>query len=285
MGELRLGDTAFDHDDRGRGPLVILVHGSAGDRRSWQGQTALLAGEFRVVDYSRRHHGANKPIDDGADYAMEEHVEDLIGIIESLDGGPAHLVGHSYGGYVSLMVALRRPDLIRSLVLIEPPVVPLYLSDPPNPTELVKLLATRPRTAAALIRFAATGLIPATKAARDDQMEKAMTRFGRAVLGPDAFERLSPERWQQALDNNIRAEYLGSGFPALDPRSLKEMDRPTLLVTGDRSPGVWTHLTARLDELLPKSTRATIADASHMVHEDNPQRFNDLVIEFLGRQR
>lgn len=77
----------------------------------------------------------------------------------------------------------RAPKLVRTLILAEPPVVTLFVSTDPGPLELLKLLATRPRIGAAMIKFAYKGLGPAVKAFREDDVDKGIRRFGAAVLG------------------------------------------------------------------------------------------------------
>ncbi len=277
------GDGAFvaDVHQHGAGPVVILVHGSASDARTWVHQLA-LAERFTVLTYSRRYHWPNEQPSEEFCYLMGEHVADLVDVIESSGDRPVHLVGHSYGGFVSLLTALRHPALVRSLILIEPPVVPLFLSDPPKPTELLSVLARTPKLGAALIKFGATGLVPATKAAKKNDMENALRLFGTAVLGKRSFTRMSPERRDQAQANNIRAEYLSESFDPVSDDEIRSILTPTLLVSGSDSPSLWAMLADHLFSLLPNSERVEVPNASHIVHEDNPTRFNQHVIEFLG---
>lgn len=281
MGTRSINETMLDVSEVGEGDLVVLVHGSASDGRTWCGQIGPLSEQFRVVTYSRRYHWPNEPAADDAEYSMAEHVDDLVALLGSLDGGQAHLVGHSYGGFVALSTARRHPELVRSLVLIEPPVVPLFLSDPPKPGELLDVLARQPRLGLALLKFGATGVVPATKAARSNDMDRAIRKFGRAVLGKSAFDRLGRERWQQALDNNIRAEYLRESFDSLTADDVRSVESPTLLVSGTQSPRLWPMLSDHLDGLLPHARRSEVPQASHIVHEDNPTVFNQQLLGFL----
>ena len=77
------------------------------------------------------------------------------------------------------LLAVKEPELVRTLVLAEPPVITLFVSNTPKPLELLKLLATRPRTAIAIMKFGAKGIAPATAAAKRDEAKKAMRLFGR----------------------------------------------------------------------------------------------------------
>jgi pimeloyl-ACP methyl ester carboxylesterase len=186
---------------------------------------------------------------------------------------------------VCLLLAIRRPALVRTLVLAEPPVVTLLVSNAPKPREIGVLLATRPRTALAVLKFAATGIAPAAKAARRGDLRAATETFGRAVLGREFFQRLSPDRLEQVHANSTLAEFLGSGFPPLSEDEVRGVCAPTLLVGGARSPALFRRLLDRLEELLPRCERVEIAGASHIVHEDDPAAFDAAVLAFLARHR
>jgi pimeloyl-ACP methyl ester carboxylesterase len=269
--------------EHGRGAPVVFVHGSAADLRTWDSQLATFGSTYRAVAYSRRYHWPNQTIAEGADYVMETHVEDLRALLMSIGGEPAHLVGHSYGAFVALELALREPALARSLVLEEAPVVTLFVSNDPTPLEIARLLVTRPRTAVTLLRFGATGLGPAKAAARAGNLDEAMRIFGRAVLGPDVHASLSDERREQVRVNSFTAEFLGSGFPPLDPAAVRRVATPTLLVEGSESPPLFHRLNDRLGELLPAGDRVAIPRASHIAHEDNPDDYDAALLAFMAR--
>ncbi len=266
----------------GEGQPVLFVHGSASDRRTWETLNRQLAGEFRLLSYSRRYHWPNPPPDDGTDYTMSEHVDDLITVIGSLTSDPINIVGHSFGGFVAMLLALRHPGMVRRQVLIEPPVVPLFLSDPPKPAELLRVMINQPRLGFGLLRFGATGLVPATKAAERGQMDKALQSFGKAVLGRKSFAQLSAERLEQVEANNIRAEYLSQSFEPLTDDQVRNITTPTLLLSGEDSVAVWPLISDHLDGLLPTSQHARIPGASHIVHEDQPDTVARAIIGFLA---
>ncbi len=281
VSEIDVGTARLAHVQRGGGAPVFLVHGSSSDHRTWDPVLDGLAERLRPIAYSRRYHWPNQPIAEGADYSMIEHVDDLERLIGALGAAPAHLVGHSYGGFLCLLLAMRRPELVRSLVLAEPPVITLFTSSRPKPGEMLRLLATRPRTAIAIAKFGAAGLAPAVAALRRGDREAAFDRFSHAVLGRDRAKRLSPERRQQGLANLIPAELLGSGFAPLDPDQVRAIGCPTLLVSAAESPRLFHHLIDRLAELLPRAGRAEIPAASHIMHEDNPAAWTAAVLAFV----
>lgn len=284
MAKIELNDYSFEYIEQGNGEPVVFVHGSASDYRTWQTQQNEFAKHFRTIIYSRRYHWPNKPIEEGADYSMKEHIYDLEALLHSLNAVPAHLVGHSYGAFVCLLLASLVPRLVRSLVLAEPPAITLFVSNTPKPGELLRLLIKRPRTAAAIIKIGVTGFGPAASAAKQNKMEEALNAFGRAVLGEKTFENLSAERLEQARANLIKAELIGSGFPPINAHEVKAINKPTLMINGENSPALFHRLMDRLAELLPEAQRIKIPSASHIMHEDNSIAYNDAVLSFLKEQ-
>jgi pimeloyl-ACP methyl ester carboxylesterase len=272
--------------DIGSGEPVVLIHGSASDLRTWDGQLAAIGADHRAIAYSRRYARPNDDIKEGVDDQMLPHVEDLAGFLAAIDVPAAHLVGHSWGGFVALLTAIRHPALVRSLVLMEPPVLSLFVSTPPRPSEILGLLVRRPGTALAIIKFGVTAFEPARKAYLNGDDEAAMAAFGRGVLGKAGFETLSEERREQVWENRMadRAQILGAGFPPLSDDEVRGVQAPTLLMCGDRSPALFHRLSDRLAELLPNVERAEIAGASHMMQEDNALMVNETILGFLARQ-
>ena len=285
MTVLGINGTTFEYVEQGTGEPVVLVHGSASDYRTWHAQLENLSDRHRTIAYSRRYHWPNEPIPEGVDYSMEEHVRDLQAFVQRSDSAPVHLVGHSYGAFVGLLLAIQEPGLVRTLVLAEPPVITLFVSNSPKPSEILRVMLSRPRTAASILKFGATGAGPAIAAARRGNMEGPMRIFGNAVLGHDFFKRLSPSRLEQVRANAIKAEFLGPGFAHLEAHAVRGLQTPTLLVTGEHSPGLFHRLTDRLEELLPRTKRIEIRGASHIMHEDNPSAYNAAVQSFLTAHR
>lgn len=284
MTRLEVRGTALEYAEAGSGEPLVLVHGSASDHRTWHGQHEAFAKRYRAIAYSRRYHWPNAAIAEGVDYSMLQQVEDLQALLRALGAAPAHLVGHSYGAFLCLLLALREPSLVRSLVLAEPPALTLFVSNVPRPLEILKLMATRPRMAAAILRFGALGAAPAQKAFRRGDAEAAVRTFGDAVFGPGGFERMPESRRRQVRDNltNIKAELLGSGFAPLPGGALRALRVPSLLVTGERSIALFRLLADRLAELLPRVERAEIPGATHAMHEDDATAFNAAVLAFLA---
>src|SRR2546430_1114455 len=110
---------------------------------------------------------------------MGKDIQDLASLIDKLDLGPVHLVGHSWGAFVCLWLSIRRPELVRSLVLAEPPFLPLFVSSPPKPQELIRMFAISPATAMAVLKFGMRGFATPTSVVKRD----GALMFARSPMG------------------------------------------------------------------------------------------------------
>jgi pimeloyl-ACP methyl ester carboxylesterase len=114
--------TPLDVRVLGSGPKVVLVHGGAGPRRTWELQEPLCE-RWQLVIPSRRGFDGSPPTD------RQDFENDATDLLPLLDGS-AHLVGFSYGGLGALIVAGRRPDLVKSLTVVETPLYTIARDDP-----------------------------------------------------------------------------------------------------------------------------------------------------------
>jgi pimeloyl-ACP methyl ester carboxylesterase len=118
----------------GSGPPVLLVHGSVMNGEMTWGEQRPLADRWELVVVNRRGYYPNEPAD------REDFEVDSLDVADLLGDG-MHLVGHSYGGVISLLAAARRPEAVRSLTVIEPPAFGLVEDDPAHAPIVAKLRA------------------------------------------------------------------------------------------------------------------------------------------------
>ena len=108
-----------------KGEPLVFVHGALGDLDFFEPQVQAFATSFRVIAYSRRFSPPNAPPRATDVNPLSIHVADLRALMKQLNAAPAHLVGNSGGAYIALALALAHPEVVRSLVLGEPPVMSL----------------------------------------------------------------------------------------------------------------------------------------------------------------
>jgi pimeloyl-ACP methyl ester carboxylesterase len=100
----------------GAGEPVVLLHGGLTDSRDFAGNLAALASSFQLFMPERRGHGHSPDVD--GPLSIEVMADDMVEFIDKIVGKTAHVVGYSVGASVGIYSALKRPDLIRSLVAI-----------------------------------------------------------------------------------------------------------------------------------------------------------------------
>jgi pimeloyl-ACP methyl ester carboxylesterase len=254
--------------DVGAGPPLLCVHGSLCDFRIWFCVLGPLTKSHRVIAVSLRHFFPEAW--DGHDdtYSIAQHVADTIAFIETLNIGPVDLMGHSRGGHVAFRVAQQRPDLIRRLILAEPGGELDATLDPtykPGPSPLAARIATA-----------------ADKIAAGD-VEGGLTFFFEAIEGRGAWTRLPATPKQQLRDNAYTL--IGQsrdGRPPFSKADAEAISMLTLFIGGARTKGTLPQVLNALAAHVPNSKIAMIPYTTHPMFEQAPQRFCEIVLEFLG---
>jgi non-heme chloroperoxidase len=249
--------TVLTYIARGAGSPVLLVHGQLSDFRFWKALIEEGSDRHLFIAYSRRYFFPNPSSQSLPRFQEPTDVTDLIGFIEALNVSPVHLVGHSSGGHAALLAAIKRPDLVRSLVLAEGGFLAV-----PN-VENAGIAASR----------AARTLLEA------GEDEQAVRSFIDATNGPGTFDRMTDIDRRANLDNRMAL-----GLPISPSPSCAEVGSiavPTMIVRGDSSPAFVHELMDVLAVCLPSSEHATIPNASHDMFVDNPSAFNAALLSFL----
>ena len=117
-----VGDHKLAYWERGTGAPVILVHGGLSAQMLAPVEQALAGSTSRRVLFHRHGYGRSPRPRHRRPLGLADHAADVVGLLDHLDVGAAHLVGHSLGALVALTVAASEPDRVASLGLLEPPV-------------------------------------------------------------------------------------------------------------------------------------------------------------------
>lgn len=258
--------------DSGATP-VVLVHGSLADLKSWSGQETAFAQSYRVLVYSRRYHPPNPRVEDNQTYSPKLHAEDLAALLLTLDVAPAHVVGSSYGAYIALQLVRDHPQLVRSLVLAEPPVV--------------SLLTGSEEGDVARRTFYANTLDPARAAFVHGDSVGAVRLFHDATAGRGAFDQLAPAARAELLTHayELGREMLAERsdyYPTITCAELGRITTPVLLVRGERSPRMFQLISDELARCLQNDTTVTIPGSGHPPNAANAAYFTRTVLRFLA---
>jgi pimeloyl-ACP methyl ester carboxylesterase len=261
--------------DIGKGEPVVFVHGSLDDYRAWQMEMDTFAKSHRVIAYSRRYaYPGNQVWNDSADYSVRIHANDLTTLIQSLELGPVHLVGHSYGAYATLLTAIEHPELVKTLTLGEPPVLPLLEGVAGGDT--------------IEYNFMNRSVAPAAEAFKTGDDEKAIAVFIGGVIGDSTAYSAIPLEGRDMMRANVlelRGTVLSkkSPFPPVTCSDLKKINTPVLLLTGEKTVMLFSVITDELNQCLPNKEKTVLPGATHGLQFDNPADFNKIVLGFIDR--
>lgn len=263
---------SLSYIERGAGMPVLFVHGSLGDYRTWAPQVEPFSRRYRAISYSRRYHYPNGWGGDGTNYSPSTHADDLIGLIEALDLAPVDIVGTSFGAYTTLVAATRRPDLMRKLVICEPPILPWLKSIPGGQVDYDS--------------FMQTAWLPATQAFQQGNLEQGVRLFIDCVSGaPGSFDHIPEAARMRMMDNarSLQAETVTPDyFTEITPQQVEQIPLPILFLRGENSPRMFHLILDRLIESVKDPRQGTIPNASHSMASNNPQAFNAMVMEYLA---
>ncbi len=249
-------------DGGGPGPPVAFSHGLFWDTRLFAPQVAMLSPARRCIAWDHRGQGRSEVTEAG--YDMDTLAADAIALLERLDAGPVHFVGLSMGGFVAMRVALTRPDLVRSLVLIdtsadaEPPAnQPRY--------RLLRWVAGWFGLAAVVGRLMPILFGPAFLA--DPSRARERDEYRRRLLENDRVGIL------RAVDGVLGREGVADRLPTLRV--------PTLVLVGEHDRATPPAKARAIAEAIPGARLVVIPGAGHTSTLEAPDAVNAAITAFL----
>jgi pimeloyl-ACP methyl ester carboxylesterase len=284
MDSIKINGVSLAYAIEGEGEPIVLCHSNISDIRTWDALKPLLVkGGKKVITYARRFHWPNEPISNGQDDPWLQHVDDLAKIIESLCDGKAHVVGNSSAAFCGLLLAQKYPHLVKSLIIEEPPVIPLFFpSLPPTFPTVIKNLFTYPSSTVSILKFGIKHLEPALAAFRKNEDKIGLQSFAKGVYAR-AYSKITDAQFER-MELNLKphkAALLGSGMPLFTPKDAQSIQCPTLILTSEMAADFHVNINKRLKNLIPNSVLRTIPQAGHFMHEDNPTETAKQILEFV----
>jgi pimeloyl-ACP methyl ester carboxylesterase len=272
------GGVRLHYVEAGEGPLVVLLHGFPEFWYSWRNQLAPLseAGYHVVAPDMRGYNLSDKPLG-WRQYDTDRLAQDIAGLIRHFGAERAHLVGHDWGAAVAYTVAMRHPELLQSLSILNVPHQERMLAGFRTWRQL--------RKSWYMFFFQIPGL-PEWGIARDDFSfaKRSLRADSREAFSDKDLERYV-EAWSQpgaltGMINYYRAALRQS--PRAAQARLVPIQTRTLVIWGERDRHLGAELAAPLPKWVPNARVERIPEATHWVQHDAPERVNELLMEFFA---
>lgn len=267
---LRIGGQLVHIEQAGRGEPLVLIHGFGASTYSWRKVMPALAESFRVVALDLSGFGYTQRPRTFASYTREGQAELILKVMDALGFDSAHLMGHSYGGGLTLWIASRHPERVRSMVLVDSS-APTYANDR--------------RSRAASLR-PLVSIFLRSVVLRPGSVRKALLRsfYDDSLVTPE----LVREYFDRLRIEGVIDAYHGLTAPAPASKGgvdLAKIDVPALVVWGAEDVVISKELGRNAAARLPRGEFALMEKTGHIPMEERPEELLRIVLPFLDRQR
>lgn len=266
MPSVKVNGANIYYEERGSGPeTIVFAHGLLWSGRMFRRQVEALEDRFRCVTFDFRGQGQSEVTNSG--YDMDTLADDAAALIEQLEYDPCHFAGLSMGGFIGMRLAIRRPDLLKSLILLE-------TSADPEPAENSKQYAVLNFIA----RWFGMGLIA-------NRVMPIM--FGQKFLS-DPARAEEREEWKGHLKANHRVG-ISRAVKGVISRDgvygqIDQIKTPTLIIVGDQDVATVPKKSQRMQARIEDSRLVVISGAGHTSTVEEPAAVIAAMEDFLARQ-
>lgn len=261
MPTIRINHCDYYYEVYGSGPETILFsHGLLWSGYLFHKQVDAFKSRYKVITYDHRGQGKTEVTESG--YDMDSLYEDAVQLIEQLHAGPLHFAGLSMGGFVGMRLAARRPDLIRSLVLMETSAQPEpYTLKYTLLNSIVKILGVGVVTAPVMnIMFGDTFLQDKDRTRERIEFENELRKNKRSIV--------------KAVEGVISRKGVED--------ELKNIQCPTLIMVGTQDKATIPAKAEFINRNISGSKLVYIKNAGHSSSIEEPEQVNSAIAEFLN---
>jgi len=247
-----------------QGSLIVFCHGLFGQGRNWNGIAKAFVDDHRALLVDLPQHGRSSWSDHFSYVDVADQVAELLD-----PDDPVTLVGHSMGGKTAMVLALRHPDLVRRLCVVD--VAPVDYGRSGEFDGYIRAMRGLDLAGLEQRRDADAALT-----------EAVPSRTVRGFLLQNLRREDDGWRWQanlEVLGNELDAV---SGWPEDDLADVVPYDGPVLWVIGGDSRYVEPEHVEAMEQLFPRTRRVTVKGAGHWVHSQQPEVFVEVLRRFLG---
>jgi len=253
--------------DEGQGEPVVLAHSSTASSGQWCALINALSDSYRLLAPDHLGYGRTGPYP--GHLPLMDHEVAVIETLLRLAQTPAHFIGHSFGGSVLVRAAIRMPDRVQSLTLIEP-ILFYLLKDDEKLHEYAEIRAVADR----VVRYVDAG-----------DPEEAARGFINYWVGPGGYETMSEELQASIAKGmaKVRQEWKSAFEPhGATIEKLAEFNFPILLISGTKTTSAAAAVTGVLKRIWPTAKHAEIEGAGHMSPVSHASEVNRIIREFIG---
>ncbi|HEY0816113.1 MAG TPA: alpha/beta hydrolase [Pseudonocardia sp.] len=272
-----LGDVRLHYVEAGEGPLIVLLHGFPEFWYGWRLQIQpLAAAGFRVVAPDMRGYNLSSRPDGVEAYATDKLADDVRGLIQERGAQSAMLVGHDWGGTAAWVTAMKYPEVVDRLAILNA-AHPRKLSQGlHHPDQL--------RKSWYFFFFALPELPEAVVHANNWHFFRHFLHDAQPAYTPEEIDRYI-EAWSQPGAASGMIDYYRSSVRTPQKAAeaaLRPIKAPTLVVWGQEDQYLGPDLAEPEHDDVPNLDRVErVPDASHWVHHDAAERVNELLISFF----
>lgn len=265
MPEIEVNGVRLHYVEQGAGPeTVVFSHSYLVDWSHFKPQLDALSDRYRCIAFDHRGHGGSERPKDG--YNMENLYADAVAFIEAMNCAPVHFVGLSTGGFIGLRLGFRRPDLLRTLTLmdtsaeVEPTLKRLQYE---LMMRMVRVVGTRPFASYIMSLFFSK------KSRRDPTRQAELRRFRQLMIDND----------RDAMIQFGRGIFGRKGVL----ESLAEITVPTLVIVGKEDKSQPPTRAQRIADGIPGSELLIVANAAHISSFDGADVVNAALEKHLAQ--
>lgn len=255
--------------EAGSGPGVVCLHANASSSAQWRGLMEILAPRFRVLAPDSYDAGKGPQWPSDRFISLRDEARLIEPVLERA-GSPLVLVGHSYGGALALIAALRDPKRVRAMALYEPTLFSLIEADKPRPNDADGIRNAVAEAAACLER---------------GDVDAAAERFIDYWMDAGAWRRMPAER-RPAIAESVRNVRRWAHALFTEPTPLetfRSLQVPVLYMVGRRSTASARGVARLLTGTLPRVEVVEFEELGHMGPVTHPGRVNETIAGFLAK--
>jgi pimeloyl-ACP methyl ester carboxylesterase len=258
--------------------VCLLLHGFPEYWYSWRRQIpALAAAGFRVVAVDMRGYNESDKPPGVASYRLALLTADVAGLIAHTGQQKAHVIGHDWGGAIAWAVAMRLPEVVDKLVVLNAPHPAVFFRELRVPRQMLRswyvLFFQFPVLPEWFLRFRNFSFLDRTllqEPVHRDAFSAADVRHYKQALSQPGALTAAINYYRAAIRYHHDAQ-----------RAIRRITTPTLLLWGERDRYLGLPLTQGLEPWVPDLRIQRIADASHWVQNDAPEQINRALLAFL----